>query len=142
MTPCIGSSCSYRSEAPACYVVACLYCLLAKPGQKLALRVFRRYYYGLCQALSSCPEEVAAVLYSNELVSRQERSQAVDVMGLSPFKKAEILVQAVEKRIVSDSSSASLRKFCRVLRGWQGVGSIVSRMKFRLGEWMISLCID
>ena len=72
---------------------------IAKPIDNLALRVFQRYYHELCQALSSCPEEVAAVLYSHELVTMQERSQAVDTSGLTvtPFRKAEILVQAVEK---------------------------------------------
>ena len=116
--------------------MACLFCLLAKPIHNLALRVFQRYYDELCQALSNCPEEVAAVLYSNELVTRQERSQAVDALGLTPFRKAEILVQAVERRIVAENSAAPLRKFCQVLRRRHGVGSIVSKIKFRLGEWM------
>ena len=116
--------------------MACLLCLLAKPVHNLALRILRRYYDELCQALSSCPEEVAAVLYSNELVTWQERSQAVDVLGLTPFRKAEILVQAVERRIVAENGAAPLRKFCQVLRRRHGVGSIVSRMKLRLGEWM------
>ena len=115
------------------------FCFLAKPVHNLALRVFQRYYGELCQALSSCPEEVAAVLYSNKLVTTQERSQAVDVMGQTPFRRAEILVQAVERRIVVDSSPAPLRKFCQVLRRRHGVGRIVSRMKSRLGEWMRGL---
>ena len=110
--------------------------LLAKPVHNLALRVFQRYYDELCQALSSYPEEVAAVLYSNELVTRQERSQAMDALGLTPFRKAEILVQAVERRIVAENSTASLWKFCQVLQRRHGVGSIASRIKFRLGEWM------
>ena len=122
------------NEAPACnLILACLYRLLAKP-YNLALRVFQPCYDELCQALSSCPEDVATVLYSKGLVTRQERSQAVDVAALTPFRKAEILLQAVERRIVSDNSSAPLRKFCRVLRGHHDVGSIVSRMKFRLGR--------
>ena len=104
----------------------------------MALRVFQRYYHELCQALSSCPEEVAAVLYSNELVTMQERSQVVDTSGLTvtPFRKAQILVQAVERRIVAENNAVPLKKFCRVLRTHRGVGSIVSRIKFRLGEWM------
>ena len=113
--------------------MACLYRLLAKPVHNLAFRVFRRYYDELCQALTSCPEEVAAVLYSNDLVTMEERSQAVDVAALTPFRKAESLVRAVERRVISDNSSAALRTFCRVLRGHHDVGSIVSRMKFRLG---------
>ena len=119
-----------------------LFCLLAKPVHNLALRVLQRYYDELCQALSSCPEEVAAVLYRNELVTRHERSQAVDVLGLTPFRKAEILVEAVERRIVADNSSAPLKRFCQVLRRRHGIGSIVSRMKSRLGEWMRRLYID
>ena len=121
--------------------MVCLFRLLAKPVYNLALRVFQRYYDELCHALSSCPEEVAVALYSYELVSRQERSQAVDVLGQTPFRKAEVLVQAIERRIAADNSSSPLRKFCDVLRRSHGMGSIVSRIKFRLGEWMIYECI-
>ena len=108
--------------------------MLAKPVHNLALRVFQRYYAELCEALSSSPEEVAAVLYSSELVTRQERSQAVDVGGLTPFRKADTLVQAVERKLVAENSFGPLKKFCHVLRTRHGVGSIVSRMKSRLGE--------
>ena len=120
----------------AYYLMACLFYLIAKPIHNLALRVFQRYYAELCEALGSSPEEVAAVLYSNELVTRQERSQAVDIAGLTPFRKADILVQAVEKKLVAENSSVPLKKFCQVLTRRHGVGSIVSRMKFRLSEWM------
>ena len=116
--------------------MACLLGLLAKPVHNFALCVFQRYYDELCQALSSSPEEVAAVLYSKELVTRQERSQAVDALGLTPFRKAEILVQAIERRLVVENSSARLRKFCQVLQRRHGVGSILARMKCRLGERM------
>ena len=122
------------NETQACYVMECLFCLLAKPVHNLALRVFQRYYAELCQALSSCPKEVAAVLYSNELVTREERSQVDEVLGLTMFDKAAILVQAVERKLVAENSSAPLKKFCQVLRRRHEVGSIVSRMKFRLGE--------
>ena len=118
-----------------------LFCLLAKPVGNLALRVFQRYYDKLCEALSSDPEEVAAVLYSNGLVTRQERSQVQEVLGLTKFEKASILVQAVERNIVAESSSAPMKNFCHVLRRRHGVGSIISRMKFRLGEWMTRLLI-
>ena len=111
--------------------------MLAKPVHYFALRVFRRYYAELCEALSSNLEEVAAVLYSNELVTIREKSEAVDGAGLTSFGKAEILLQAVQGRIVADNSSAPLKKFCEVLRRRHGVGSIVSRMKFRLGECVI-----
>ena len=110
--------------------------MLAKPVHNLALRVFQRYYAELCEALSSSPEEVAAVLYSNGLVTRQERNQVEEVLGLNEFDKADILMHAVERKIVDENSSAPLKKFCQVLRRRHGVGSIVSRMKFRLGEWM------
>ena len=120
----------------ACYLIAFHFCLLAKSVHSLALRVFQRYYAELCEALSSCPEEVAAVLYSNELVTRQERSQVEEVQTLTKFEKASILVRAVERKIAAENSSAPLKKFCQVLRKCRGVGSILSRMKFRLGEWI------
>ena len=110
--------------------------MLAKPVHNLPLHVFQRYNAELCEALSSSPEEMAVVLYSNGLVTRQERSQAVDIVGLTPFRKADILLQAIERKLVTEKSSAPLKKFCQLLRRHHGVGSIVSRMKFRLGEWM------
>ena len=116
--------------------MACLFCVLAKPVHNLALRVFQRYYGEMCHALSSSPQEVAAVLYSNGLVTRQERSQVEEVLVLTKFEKASSLVQAVERKIVAENSSAPMKKFCQVLRRHHGVGSIVSRMRFRLGEWM------
>ena len=123
---------TFRETLTECtYVVS-----MAKPVHNLAVRVFQRYYNELCQALSNCPEEVAVVLYSNELVTRQERDTAVDTLGLTPYRKAETLVRAVEGRIVADNGSAPLVRFCRVLRGHRDVGSIASRMKFRLGECM------
>ena len=122
-------------EPQACYLTACLLCLVAKPVHNLALRVFQRYYAELCEALSSSPKEVAAVLFSNGLVTRQERSQVEEVLGLTKFDKAAILVQAVERKIAAENSSAPLKKFCQVLRR-HGVGSIISRIKFRLSEWI------
>ena len=116
--------------------MVCLFRFLAKPVHNLALRVFQRYYEKLCEAMSSCPEEMAAVLYSNELVTREERSQVEEVLGLTKFEKASILVQAIERKIVAENSSAPIKKLCQVLRRHLGVSSIVSRMKFRLGEWM------
>ena len=110
--------------------------MLAKPVHNLALRVFKRYYVELCEALSSNPEEVAAVLYSNRLITRQERNQVEELLGLTEFDKADILMHAVEGKIAAENSSAFLKKFCQVLRRRHGVGSIVSRMKFRLGEWI------
>ena len=114
--------------------MVCLYCLLAMPVQNLALQVFKRYHDELCQAISSCPMEVAAVLYSSELVTSQEKSHAVDTPGLIPFRKAESLVQAIERRIVTENSAILLRKFCQVLRKHREVGSIVSRMNLRLSK--------
>ena len=113
--------------------MACLYRLPANQVHNLAMRVFQRYYHELCEALSSCPVEMAALLYSNELVTREERSEAVDVAVLTPFRKAEILVHAVERKLAADRSSAPLRKFCQVLRRHHGMGTVVSRMKIRLG---------
>ena len=116
--------------------MVCPSCLLAKPVHNLAARVFQRYYAELCEALSSDPEKVVVTLYSNGLVTRQERSQVEEVTVLTKFNKAAILVHAVERNIVAENSSAPLKKFCQLLKTHHGVGSIVSRMKFELGKWM------
>ena len=123
------------SVTKACYLMPCLFCLLAKPVHNLALCVFQRYEAELREALSSRPSEVAAILYSNGLVTMQERSQVEEVLVLTKLDKAAILVQAVERKIADEKSSAPLKKFCHVLRRHHGVGSIVSRMKLWLGDW-------
>ena len=38
-----------------------------------------------------------AVLYNNELVTRQEKKQVEEVLGLTKFEKAANLVQVIEK---------------------------------------------
>ena len=117
---------------------AFLFCSIAKPADNLALRVFQRYYAELSEALSSCTDEVAAKLYSAQLVTMQERSQAVEPLGFTSLRKAEILIEAVERRIVVENSPAQLRTFCQTLERCSercpGVVSIVSRLKSRLGE--------
>ena len=121
-------------------IMACLFYLLlgllAKPIHNLALRVFQQYYVELCEALTSSLEKVAVALYSNGLVTRQERNQVDEVLGLTDFDKADILMHAVGRKIVAENGSAPLKKFCHVLRRHHGVGSIVSRMKFWLSEWI------
>ena len=56
------------------YTTSVFNLLIAKPVNNLALRVFQRYYHELCEALSSCPEQVAGVLYSNELAGEKQSS--------------------------------------------------------------------
>ena len=96
--------------------------------------MFRRYYDELSEALSGCPEAVAAKLYSAGLITTQEKSQALGTLGFSPFRKATILLDAVESRVVAANSAARLREFCHLLRRRYGIDSILARMKLRLGE--------
>ena len=114
--------------------MVCLYYLLVKRVDSLALRVFQHYYDELCQAMKNSLKEVATVLYSKKLVTRQERDQALHAQGLTPMRKTDVLMQAIARKIVAANSATPLRKFCRVLRRHHVVGSIVSRMKARLGD--------
>ena len=109
-----------------------LYCLLVKRVDNLALHVFQHYYDELCQALKGSLKEVATVLYNKEFVSRQEKDQALNAQGLTPMRKAYILMQIIERRIVTANSATMVKKFCCVLRMHHGVGRIVSRMQSRL----------
>ena len=93
--------------------MACVFCLLAEPVHNLSLRVFQRYYAELCEAMSSSPKEVAAVLYSNGLITRQDKNQVEEVLGLTEFDKADILMHAVERKIVAENSSVPLKKFAK-----------------------------
>ena len=95
-------------SAPA--VCACIL-FAAKPVDNLALQVFRRYHAELSRALSGFPDEVAAELYSAGLITLHDKSQAVDTLGLTPFRKADSLMEAVERRIVTENSAAPLKNF-------------------------------
>ena len=113
----------------------CFYVLfVAKPVDNLALHVFRWYYAELSRALSGCPEEVAAELYSVGLITTQEKSLAIGTPGLTPFRRVDSLMEAVERRIVTENSAVPVRKFCRLFQRRYGVDSILARMKLRLGE--------
>ena len=96
--------------------------------------MFRRYNAELNRSLSGCPEEVASELYSSGLITTQEKSQVLGTLAHSPFRKADILMEAVERRIVSENSAAPLREFCHLLRRRYSVDSILARIKLRLGE--------
>ena len=96
--------------------------------------MFRRYYAELNDALSGCPEEVAVKLYSAGLITTQEKKQAVHTLGLSPLTKADLLMEAVERRIVTENSAAPLKEFCHLFQRRYGIDSILARMKLRLGE--------
>ena len=84
---------------------------VAKPVDNLALKVFQRYYAELSRALSGCVDKVAVELYSAGLITTQEKSQAVGTQGLTPFRKADCLMEAVERRIDAENSAAPLNEF-------------------------------
>ena len=114
--------------------MACLFCLLELLVHRLASRVLQRHNEELRQAISRYHEDVGAVMYSNGLLTMQERSQVEEVQRWTGLQKAELLVQAIERRIVAEKSSAPLKKFCEVFQRHHGVGSVVTRMKLQLGE--------
>ena len=111
----------------------CSRSLVVNPIDNLALPVFRRYSAKLSRALSSCPDEVAAELCAEDLITQHDKSHAVETQGITPFRKAEILMDAVARKIETENSAVPLRKFCHLLQRGYGIDSIVVRMKS--GEW-------
>ena len=109
---------------------------VAKPVDNLALLVLRRYYAKLCKVLSGCPNEVATQLYSAGLITKQEKRQVVDTLGLDPFRKADILMGALERRLVVENNAVPLAMgtFCHLFQRGYGIDRIVARMKSQLGE--------
>ena len=77
---------------------------------------------------------MACEMYSKELISEETKGKAIHTLGITPYYKAVILVEAVGTRIATDNSSTSLLAFCELLKRRLGVGSIAARMKARLGE--------
>ena len=100
-------------------------------------QVFQRYCAELSGALSGCTDKLASELYSARLITKQEKSQAVDAQGLTQFRKADSLMEAVERRIATENKGAPLKKFCRLLKKGYALESdrIVVRMNSCLGEW-------
>ena len=109
-------------------------CLIsAKPVGNLALRVFQHYYAELCAALSVEPHQMARIMFSKELISEETKRRVVEMRD--PYlDKADVLVQAIYKRIEAENSSKILMSFCQLLKRHPVLGSIVGRMKVRLGE--------
>ena len=111
-----------------------LFTFSVKPVGNLALRVLQRYFDELCKALSVNPNEMAGAMFSKELISEETKGKVIHTLGIAPYNKAALLVDAVGARIGTDNGSKSLLTFCKLLERRPGVGSIAARMKARLGE--------
>ena len=103
----------------------------AKPVGTLDLRVIQHYYFELCEALSSDPHQMALEMYSRELISRDEKRKVIEGRGAG-LERAEILVQAIERRLVTDNNRTALTTFCQLLEKRPTLGNITARMKARL----------
>ena len=106
---------------------------LAKPVHSLAQRVFQPYYAKLCVALSEDPNQIAREMYSKELIGEETMRKVVE-MPTPLLDKAGVLVQAIQNQIAVENGSSTLMALCQLLKRHPAAGSVVARMKARLGE--------
>ena len=77
------------------------------------LKVFKLHFGKLAESISH-PERLANELYSQDMISKAVRDEALHIMGPSPYYRASKLVAAVEDQIVGNPSV--LHKFLLVMR--------------------------
>ena len=79
---------------------------------------------------------MAREMYAKELISEETKRRVVEMRD--PFlDKADVLVQAIQNRIVTEKSSKTLMAFCQLLKRRSVAGSIAARMKATLGELLL-----
>ena len=78
------------------------------------LKVFKLYFSKLVDSISH-PERLALELYSQEMISRKVRDEAMKITGPSTYDRALKLVESVEDQIAVKPSV--LHKFLSVVRG-------------------------
>ena len=78
------------------------------------LKVFKLYFSKLAESISH-PEQLAVQLYSQDMISKAVRDEAMHIMGSPAPYRASKLVVAVENQIVVNPS-VFLYKFLSVMR--------------------------
>ena len=78
------------------------------------LKVFKLYFSKLVESISH-PEQLAVQLYSQDMISKAVRDEAMHIMGSPAPYRASKLVVAVENQIVVNPS-VFLYKFLSVMR--------------------------
>ena len=78
------------------------------------LKVFKLYFSKLVESISH-PEQLAVQLYSQDMISKAVRDEAMHIMGSPAPYRAAKLVAAVEDQIAVNPSV--LNKFLSVVRG-------------------------
>ena len=96
------------------------------------MRVFRDYYDRLARGVRD-PESLAITLFTNRLLSREERDQVITPQNITPLCRATTLLGAVESRIAVEQSSRPLTVFCQVIENSPGLCVVAKEMKKNLG---------
>ena len=111
----------------------------AKPSGNMALRVLQPFYFELCEALSSDPHQMALEMYSRALISRDEKSMVVECQAalVTRVQRAEILVRAVEGKLVAENNWKDLTIFFQLLEKRPTLRNIAARMKAKLSKLSI-----
>ena len=102
------------------------------------LKVFKLYFSKLVESISH-PEQLSVQLYSQDVISKAVRDEAMHIMGPPAPYRASKLVAAVEDQIMADSSV--LWKFLSVVRRDPSLVYIADAMSDHYRKCMVrSVC--
>ena len=96
------------------------------------MRVFRDFYDRLARGVKD-PESLAITLFTNRLLSREERDQVITPQNITSLCRATTLLGAMESRIVAEQSSRPLTMFCQAIETSPGLCVVTKEMKKDLG---------
>ena len=96
------------------------------------MRVFCDYYDRLARGVRD-PESLAITLFTNRLLSREERDQVITPQNVTSLFRATTLLGAVESRIAAEQSSRPLKVFCQAIGNCPGLCVVAKEMKNNLG---------
>ena len=97
----------------------------SQPQETPEYRTFREHYYRLMQAIQD-PLSLAAQLYSQGIIASAVKEQ-MSMLGLSRLEKNNVLLNAVEMQIQTDSSV--LHIFLATLNEDHSMQSLVESMQ-------------
>ena len=97
------------------------------------MAVLRHYYNRLAHGVHE-PVSLASMLYSMQLISREERDQVIIPQNVTPLCRTTTLLGAVENRIAAEKSAKPLVAFCQALEKSPGVHVLAGDMLKALGE--------
>ena len=98
----------------------------------IAMSVLRHHYDRLVHRVHN-PKSLASMMYSMQLLSREERDQVISPQNVTPLSRTMTLLGAVEARVAAEKSAKPLLAFCQALEKIPRLRVLAEDMKKELG---------